>query len=62
MLVTSRWISCMPMKGPTFGCAQMTSMARFSDRCPSVPAGITVPRKRFSAIECRALFSAIGRR
>ncbi|MNT09298.1 hypothetical protein D3C72_1440760 [compost metagenome] len=62
MLVTMRWISCMPMNGPTLGCALMTSMARLSDRLPSVPGGMTAPRKRFSDIECSALFSAMGRR
>ncbi|MNR28500.1 hypothetical protein D3C85_1458280 [compost metagenome] len=62
MLVTIRWLSCMPMNGPTLGWAQITSMARLRDRWPSVPGGMTASRKRFSDIECSPLLSAIGRR
>ena len=51
LLVTRRWISCRQKNGAAFGCAKRRSTAILTLASAPVPAGITVPRKRFSLVE-----------
>ena len=60
MLVTSRWISWRPMKGPTLGWLNSVSSAAFSAAGPDVPAATVVPRKVAASVEWRAALKAMG--
>src|SRR5678816_580692 len=53
LLVTSRWIICWAMNGPTFGLLNSVSSAilRSAGVSGLVVAGIVVPQKTFSLIE-----------
>ncbi|MNN42484.1 hypothetical protein D3C81_1566680 [compost metagenome] len=55
MLVTSRWISWRPKKGPVFGWLNRVSRACAKSASPVVAPEILTPKKRFSPVEWKAV-------
>ncbi|MNT38453.1 hypothetical protein D3C72_1746450 [compost metagenome] len=62
MLVTSRWMSCLPMNGPTLGWLKRVSSAVLRAAAPGVLAAMVVPRNVAAWVEWRDSLSAMGNR
>ena len=62
LLVTSRWISCLPMNGQRFGWLNSVSSAIFRLSCADVFAGIVTLRKALVPVSWNCGYGCIGRR